>query len=70
MTEILAPVMGGINTNALFKLLHLLLRCFICFFTAMLDFGASHNSISEELSNQIGIVTPMKVDPMPVWLAD
>ena len=68
--ETLAPVMGWINTNASSKLLHLPLRCFDSLFTALLDCGASHNYISEELVNQIGTVTPVKVAPMPVRLAD
>ena len=49
VTETLAPVMGWISTNALSKLLHLPLRCLS--FTALLDCGASHNFISEELVN-------------------
>ena len=36
----------------------------------MLDYRASYNFIFEDLVNQIGTVTPTKVDPMPVWLAD
>ena len=70
VTEILAPVMGWISTKALSKLLHLPLRYFASFFTALLDCGASHNFISEGLVNQIGTVTPTKVEPMPIWLAD
>ena len=61
--------MGSISINASSKLLHLPLRCFDSFFTALLDCGASHNFISEDLGNQIGTVTPTKVDPMPIWLA-
>ena len=52
------------------NLLHLPLRCFDSTFTAFLDCGASHNFISEDLVNQIGTVTPKKVDLMPIWLAD
>ena len=70
MTETLAPAMGWISTNASSNLLHLPLRCFNSFFTAFLDFGASHNFISEDLVNQIGTVTPTKVDPMPIRLAN
>ena len=70
MTEILAPVMGWISTNASSKLLHLPLRCFNSLFTALLDCGASHNLISKELVNRIYTVTPLKVAPMPVRLAD
>ena len=70
VTETLAPVIGWININASSKLLYLPLRCFNSLFTAFLDCVASHNLISEELVNRIGIVTPMKVDPMPVWVAD
>ena len=70
VTETLAPVMGWISTNALSKLLHLPLRCFSPFFTALLDCGASHNFISEDLVHQIGTVTPMKVNSMPIRLAD
>ena len=70
VTETLAPVMGWINTNASSKLLHLPLRCFDSSFTALLDCRASHNFISEDLVNQIGTVTPTKVNPMPVRLAD
>ena len=70
MTEILAPAMGWISTNASSNLLHLPLRCFDSSFTALLDCGASHNFISEDLVNQIGTVTPTKVDLMPIWLAD
>ena len=62
--------MGWITTNASSKLLHLPLRCFDSFFTALLDCGASHNFISEDLVNQIGTVTPTKVEPMLVRLAD
>ena len=62
--------MGWINTNASSKLLHLPLRCFNSSFTALLDFRASHNFISEELINRIGIVTAVKVAPMLVQLAD
>ena len=70
VTETLAPVMGWISTNALSKLLHLPLRCYDSSFTVLLDCRASHNLISEDLVNQIGIVTPTKVDPMPIPLAD
>ena len=70
MTETLAPMMGWISTNASSKLLHLPLKCFDSFFTALLDCEASHNFISEDLVNQIGNVTPTKVDPMPIWLSD
>ena len=70
MTETLAPVMGWISMNASSQLLHLPLRCFNSFFTALLDCGASHNFISENLVNQIGAVTPIKVNPMPIWLND
>ena len=70
VTETLAPAMGWISTNASSNLLHLPLRCFDSSFTALLDCGASHNFISEDLVNQIGTVTPTKVDPMPIWLAD
>ena len=49
---------------------HLPLRCFNSLFTVFLDCGASHNFISEDLVNQIGMVTPTKVNPMPNWLAD
>ena len=68
--EILAPVMGWIGTNASLKLLHLPLRCFNSSFTALLDYRASHNFISEDLVNQIGTVTPTKVVPMPIQLVD
>ena len=51
VTETLAPVMGWISTNASSKLLHLPLRCFDSSFTALLDCGASHNFISEDLVN-------------------
>ena len=70
VTETLAPVMGWTNTNALSKLIHLPVRCFNSSFTALLDCGACYNFISEELVNQIGTVTPMKIALMPVWLAD
>ena len=46
------------------------MRCFDSSFTAFLDCGASHNFISKDLINQIGTVTPTKLDPMPIWLAD
>ena len=36
----------------------------------LLDCGASNNFISEDLVNRIGNVTPTKVNPMPVQLAD
>ena len=62
--------MGWISTNASSKLLHLPLRCFNSLFTALLDCGASHNFISEDLVCQISMVTPAKVNPMPIWLAD
>ena len=70
MTETLALVMGWISTNTSSKLLHLPLRCLNSLFSALSDCGDSHNFISEELVNQIGTVTPVKVDPTPVWLAD
>ena len=70
MTETLASMMGWISTNALSKLFHLPLRCFDSLFTALLDCGASHSFISEDLVNQIGNVTPKKVDLMPIRLAD
>ena len=70
VTETLASVMEWISTNALSKLLHLHLRCFDSSFTALLVCRASHNFISEDLVKKIGTVTPMKVDPMPIWLAD
>ena len=70
VTETLEPAMGWISTNASSKLLHLPLRCFDSLFTALLDCGASHNFISKDLVNQIGNATPIKVDPMPVRLAD
>ena len=70
VTETLAPVMGWISTSALSNLLYLPLRCFDSSFTALLDCGASHNFISEDLVKQIGTVTPTKVDPMPILLAD
>ena len=66
----LAPVMGWINTNALPKNTSLPLRYFDSLFIALLDCGASHNFISKELVNQIGNITPTKMDPMPVQLAD
>ena len=70
VTEILAPMIGWITTNASSKLLPLPLRCFNSSFTALLDCGASHDFISEDLVNQIGIKTPTKVEPMPIHLAD
>ena len=70
MTETLAPAMGWISTNTSLKLLHLPSKCFDKSFTALLDFGASHSFISEDLVNQIGNVSPTKVDPMPIRLAD
>ena len=70
MTEILARVMGWISTNASSKLLYLPLRCFYSSFTALVDCGASHNFISEDLVNQIGTAIPTKVKPMPVQQAD
>ena len=70
VTETLAPMMGWISTNALSKLFRLPLRCFDSLFTALLDCRASHSFISEDLVNQIGNVTPKKVDLMPIWLAD
>ena len=70
MTETLAPVIGWIGITALSKLLHLPLRYFDSFFTALLDCGASHNFNSKDLVNQIGNITPTKVNPIPVWLAD
>ena len=69
-TETLAPVMGWISTNASSKLLHLLLRYFNSLFTTLLDCGASHNFISEDLVNRIGTVTPTKVNPMSIRLGD
>ena len=51
VTETLAPVIGWISMTALSKLLHLPLRYFDSLFTALLDCGASHNFISEELVN-------------------
>ena len=70
VTETLAPVMVWISINASSKLLHLPLRCFDSSFTALLDCGASYNSISEDLINRISTVNPTKVDSMPIWLAD
>ena len=70
MTEILAPVIGWISTTASSKLLHLPLRYFDSLFTALLDCGAFNNFISEELVNRIGTVTPVKVVPMLVQLAE
>ena len=70
VAETLPPHMGWINTNASSKLLYLPLRCFNSLFTALLDCRASHNFISEDLVNQIGTVTHIKVNPMPIWLAD
>ena len=70
MTETLVPVMGWISMNASLKLLHLPLRCFNSLFTALLDCRASHNYIPEDLVNQIDMITPTKVNPMPIWLAD
>ena len=70
MTEILAPVIGWISATASSKLFHLPLRCFDSLFTAFLDCRASHNYISEDLVNQIGNVTPTKVNPMPVQLGN
>ena len=70
MAEALALEMGWISTNALSNLLHLPLRCFDSSFTALVDCGASHNFISQNLVNQLSTVTPTKVDPMPIWLAD
>ena len=70
MTETLAPVMGWISTNTSSKLLHLPLRCFDSLFTVFLDCEASHNFISEDLVNRIGTVTPTKVEPMRIQLAD
>ena len=70
VTETLAPAIGWISTNALSNLLHLPLRYCNSSFAALLDCGASHNFISEDLVNQIGNVTPTKVDPMPIQLAD
>ena len=70
MTETSALVMGWINTNASSNLLHLPLRYVDSFFTALLDCGAFHNFITEDLVNQIGTVTPTKVDPMPIWLVN
>ena len=70
VTETLTPVIGWISTTALSKLLHLPLRCFNSLFTALLDCGASHDFISEDLVNRISTVTPTKVNPMPVQLAD
>ena len=70
MTEPLAPVMGWFSTSALSNLLYLPLRCSDSSFTALLDCEASHNFISEDLVKRIGTVTPTKVDPMPIWLAD
>ena len=70
VTGILAPTMGWISTSASSKLFHLPLRYFDSSFTALLDCGASHNFISEDLVNRIGTVPPMKVDPMPIRLAD
>ena len=46
------------------------MRSFNSSFTALLDCGASYNFISKESVKQIGIVTPTKVNPMPVRLAD
>ena len=60
VTETLAPVMGWINTNASSKLLHLPLRCFDSLFTALLDCGASHNFISEDLGQQDWFCNPKK----------
>ena len=70
VTETLAPAMGWISSNASSKLLHLPLKFFDSLFTALLDCGASHYFISEDLVNRIVNVTPMKVDPMPIWVAD
>ena len=70
VTETLAPVMGWSSMNTSSKLLHLPLRCFNSLFTALLDCGASLNFISEDLVNQISMVTPTKVNPMPIWLTD
>ena len=70
MTEVLAPVIGWISTTASSKLLHLPLKCFNNLFTALLDYGATYSFISEDLVNQIGNVTPTKVNPMPVQLVD
>ena len=69
-TETLAPEMGWITTNTLSKSLHLPLKCFDSLFTVLLDCGASHSIISEDLVNQIGIVTQKKMNPMLVRLAD
>ena len=69
VTETLAPAMGWISTNASSKLLHLTLRCIDSLVTALLDCGASHNFISEDLVNRIGTVSPTKVEPMPIRLA-
>ena len=66
VTEILAPTMGWISTNALSKSLHLPLRYFNSLFIALLDCGASHNFIFEDLVNRISTVTPKKAEPMPV----
>ena len=70
VTETLAPEMGWISTNTSSKLLDLPLRCFNSLFIALLNCGASHNFISEDLVNQISTVTPTKVNSMPIRLID
>lgn len=50
--------------------MHLPVRCFDSSFTALLDCGASHNFVSEDLVNRIGVVSPTKVASMPIRLAD
>ena len=71
MTEpISVPVIGWISTNASSNLLHLPLRCFDSSFTAFLDCRVSYNFISKNLVYRISTVNPIKVNPMPIWLAD
>ena len=70
MTETLVPVMEWISMNVSSKLFHLPLRYFNSLFTALLDYGASHNFTTEDLVKEIRIVTPLKVNPMPICLAD